>query len=83
MAETIEGIGSETVWLDNIELLFEPSLHQDPMRLLQDLARRLTIIAVWSGAIEDGYITYAEPGHPEYRHYPSRDLTIIQMGQAK
>lgn len=82
LAETVEGVGHDTVWLDNIELLFEPSLHQDPLRVLQELSKRVTIIAVWRGAVEDGYLTYAEPGHPEYRRYSTRDLAIIHLDHA-
>ena len=58
--------------LDNIELLFDPALGQDPLRLLQGVSRNLTIVAAWNGTLEKGYLTYAAPEHPEHRRY-SRD----------
>ena len=61
--------GAGAVLLDNTELLFEPTLKQDPLRLLQHLSRHRTIVAAWLGNVRDGALTYAEPGHPEYRSY--------------
>ena len=68
--EIAAGAGSDVVLLDNIELLFDPALRQDPLRLLQGLSRRRTVAASWNGAVEDGHVRYAAPGHPEYRRYP-------------
>jgi hypothetical protein len=64
------------VLLDNIEILFDVSLKQDPLRLLQGLSRHKTIIAAWNGASESGYITYAVPDHREYHRYPVRDFLV-------
>ena len=61
---------STVVLLDNVELLFDTALRQDPLRLLQRLSRRRTVVATWNGSMEGDHIIYAEPGHPEYRRYP-------------
>ncbi|HAP32294.1 MAG TPA: BREX-3 system P-loop-containing protein BrxF, partial [Firmicutes bacterium] len=42
---------TDVVLLDNIELLFDVSLKQDPLRLLQGLSRNKTVVAAWSGEI--------------------------------
>lgn len=68
--------GSEIILLDNIEILFDISLKQDPLRLLQGLARNKTLIAAWNGEIINNYLTYAVPEHPEYRKYPVRDFLV-------
>ena len=65
------------VLLDNIEILFDVHLKQDPLRLLQGLSRNKTVVAAWNGSIVDGHMTYAVPDHPEYRRYPIRDLIIV------
>ncbi len=62
--------------LDNIELLFNVGLKQDPLRLLQGLSRNKTVIASWNGAITDGFLTYAVPNHPEFRRYPVHDFLV-------
>lgn len=66
----------ELVLLDNIEILFDVRLKQDPMRLLQGLSRNKTVVAAWNGSIVDGHITYAVPDHPEYRRYPIHDFLV-------
>jgi len=67
------------VLLDNLELVFDSELKQDPLRLLLANARSHTIVAVWPGRYLDGILTYAEPGHPEYRRYDSVDALIVNM----
>ncbi|MFH1953122.1 MAG: BREX-3 system P-loop-containing protein BrxF [Pseudomonadota bacterium] len=66
------------VLLDNIEILFDVSLKQDPLRLLQGLSRNKTVVATWGGVIAGGYLVYATPDHSEYRRYPARDLIAIE-----
>src|SRR6266849_1014080 len=77
MLEEITGqTDRELVVLDNLEMLFEVALKLDPLRLLQGLARQRTVVAAWNGSIEGDYMTYAVPGHPEYRRYPVRDFLV-------
>ena len=75
----VEQAGSDIVLLDNIEILFDVSLKQDPLRLLQSLSRNRTIVAAWNGAITKGMMTYAVPEHPEYRKYPVQDFLVTSM----
>ena len=77
LGEIIDEATGEVVLLDNLEILFDVHLKQDPLRLLQGLSRNKTLVAAWNGAIVDGHLTYAIPGHPEYRRYPLRDLIIV------
>lgn len=65
--------------LDRIEMVFDPAFQQDPVRLLRHLSRTRTVVAAWSGRTEGAFLTYAEPGHPEYRLYPVEDLSLIEM----
>lgn len=67
----------QVVILDNIEILFDPSLALHPLNLLQSLSRNRMLIAAWSGGIENGWLTYASPGHPEYQRYPIQDLLYV------
>ena len=67
---------SEVILLDNIEILFDASFKQDPLRLLQGLSRNKTIVASYSGMIDGEYLVYAQPDHLEYKRYPTRDLLI-------
>ena len=67
------------VILDNIEILFDKDLKQDPLRLLQGISRNRAVVASWNGAVTSGRLLYAEPGHPEYRNYETADALIVSM----
>ena len=71
----------EVIALDNVELLFDPALRQDPLALLQGLSRNRTLVAAWGGTYDDQkrVLTYAEPGHPEYRRYERPDGVFISL----
>lgn len=67
------------VVLDNIEILFDKNLKQDPLRLLQSISRNRAVVASWNGSMTSGRLIYAETGHPEYRSYDLVDALIVGM----
>ncbi|TIW29362.1 MAG: BREX-3 system P-loop-containing protein BrxF [Mesorhizobium sp.] len=71
-----------TVALDNIEILFDHGLRQDPLRLLQSVSRNRCVIASWTGAVTGSKLTYAESGHSEYRSYDNADALIVNMNKS-
>jgi hypothetical protein len=77
LAEIVDASAADVVLLDNIEVLFDVSLKQDPLRLLQGLSRNKTVVAAWSGSVDREHMVYATPGHPEYRRYPLRDFLVV------
>jgi hypothetical protein len=79
VGDVLAGTGASVVLVDNLELLFSPDLAQDPLRLLQGLARNRTVVAAWPGAINGKQLTYAEPGHPEYRRYPELETLWLSL----
>ncbi len=77
LEEAVAGLPGNLMILDNTEVLFNPVLKQDPLRLLQGLSRDRTVVASWLGDVDGGHLTYAVPGHPEFRRYPSADLLVV------
>jgi DNA polymerase III delta prime subunit len=75
--EEVVGRDDSLVLLDNIEILFDVALKQDPLRLLQGVSRNRTVVAAWNGTLENQYLTYATPEHPEHRRYPRRELVVV------
>ena len=75
--DEILGRDTPVVLLDNTEILFDPALQQDPLRLLQHVSRNRTIVASWNGTVDDRYLSYADPGHPEHCRYPTGGLVIV------
>ena len=74
LREIVDNGDEEMILLDNIEVIFDIGLKQDPLRLLQGLSRNKTVVAAWNGSIVEDSLTYAAPAHPEYRRYPMRDF---------
>ena len=77
LSDLVSATQADVVLLDNIELLFDVTLKQDPLRLLQGLSRNRTVVAAWGGSMDGMYLYYATSGHPEYRRYPIRDFLTV------
>ncbi len=77
LSETVEMSDNQLILLDNIEILFDVSGKQDPLRLLQGLSRNRTVVAAWNGYINNEQMTYATPDHLEYKRYPVRDFLVV------
>jgi predicted ATP-binding protein involved in virulence len=77
LSNIVNAVPADVVLLDNIELLFDPLLKQDPLRLLQGISRNKTLIVAWNGSIIDEHIVYATPDHAEYRRYQTNNIIVI------
>lgn len=75
----VDETGADPVFLDNLEILFDPALQQDVLRLLQGLSRNRTVVAAWPGNYHDGALSYAEPGHPEHVRYANPEAVIVSL----
>lgn len=76
LREIISNGNDKMILLDNTEVIFGADLRQDPLRLLQGLARNKTVVATWNGTVAEDFLIYATPTHPEYRRYPIRDVLV-------
>jgi len=77
MHEHLRQHDSDVVLLDNIEILFSPELQLDALRLLQCLARNRRLVAAWPGELNNETLTYAEPGHPEFKRYVNPEAVLV------
>lgn len=64
--------------LDNIELLFDRTLQLSPLDLLRRHAHARRVVAVWPGELQDGRLSYARTGHPEYQDYGADGLGLVE-----
>ena len=65
--------------LDNLELLFEPSLQINPLDLVRRLAHSKRVVAVWPGELRGDRLVYADMSHPEHRDYSREGLVVIEI----
>ena len=65
--------------LDNLELLFEPSLHINPLDLVRRLAHSKRVVAVWPGELRGDRLVYADMSHPEHRDYSRDGVVVLEM----
>ncbi len=79
MEGLISSQATAVVVLDNLEILFDPALKLDPLKLLQGISRNRTIVASWNGSYVEGTLTYAKPDHPEYRSYRELDAIPVPL----
>lgn len=77
LREIVGNGGNEMILLDNIEVIFDVSLKQNPLLLLQRLTRNKTVVATWNGTIAEDSLIYATPDHPEYKRYPMQELLVV------
>ena len=77
LGDIVNSYDDDAVLLDNTEILFDTSLQQNPLLLLQSISRNKVAVVAWNGRVEKDHLIYATPDHPEYRRYPTRDLVLI------
>lgn len=65
--------------LDNLEVLFEPSLQVNPLDLIKRLAHSKRVVAVWPGELRVDRLVYADMSHPEHRDYSREGLVVIEI----
>lgn len=65
--------------LDNLELLFEPSLQINPLDLVRRLAHSKRVVAVWPGELRSDRLVYADMGHPEHRDYSCDGVVVLEI----
>jgi archaellum biogenesis ATPase FlaH len=79
--DIVSATGKDVVLLDNLEMLFDRAFGQDPLALIQSLSRNRTLIVSWNGTVDDGWLVYGAPEHPEFRRYPTKELMILDLAE--
>lgn len=80
---TVSARSNAPLLLDNLEVLFEPSLKINPLDLIKRLAHARSVVAVWPGELRDDRLVYARLGHPEYRDYTRDGIVVLETVQSQ
>ena len=65
--------------LDNMEVLFEKSLHINPLELVKLMAHSQRLVGVWPGELRSDRLIYADMGHPEHRDYGRDNVVVLEI----
>jgi len=68
--------------LDNLNVLFEPSLKINPLNVIKLLAHSRLVIAAWPGEMRNDRLIYAGMGHPEHRDYTREGVVVFETAQS-
>lgn len=74
LVDAIRPLAPGPLIIIDIDLLFEPSLALEPLRLLRDMSRLATLIVFWPGAVNGDTLSYAVPIHHHHRSWSRIDL---------
>ena len=80
---TVSARSNAPLLLDNLEVLFEPSLKINPLDLIKRLAHARSVVPVWPGELRDDRLVYARLGHPEYRDYTRDGIVVLETVQSQ
>lgn len=59
-----------------IDLLFEPTLGLDPLRLMRDVSRETRLVVTWPGSYLHSVLAYAVPGHSHRRTWRRPEVLV-------
>jgi len=62
-----------------IDLLFEPTLELDPLRLLCDVGRVARLVVTWPGSYHHDVLAYAVPDHRHYRTWRNPEVSVTLL----
>jgi len=68
---------ADTLVLDHIEILFDPQLQQNPVLLLENISRNVTLIVGWKGHCSGRKLVYSEPEYDDYFTHEHTEGIVI------
>jgi len=83
VADAVDATGRRELCLDNTEVLFDPSLALNPVNLLLNLSRNRVLVTAWNGRLENGFLVYAYPEHPEHFRGPANGFPVVTVTDEK
>lgn len=77
LSEMLRARAPGPVLCTEIDLLFEPALSLDPLRLLVQASRHTALVVLWPGHCSEDLLAYAVPAHAHYRTWPHPEVDLI------
>ncbi len=74
MSHAISSLAPGPILCGDIDLLFEPALELDPLRVLREASRLAPLVVLWPGEYQARVLSYAVPEHTHYRTWRQTEL---------
>ena len=74
LMQQVEGLAPGPILCTDVDLIFDPLLELDPLRLLREASRQTPLIVLWPGDNKNWVLSYAVAGHPHYRTWRQTEL---------
>jgi hypothetical protein len=68
-----------TVLCTEIDLLFDPTFHLDPLKLFCHVGRVTRLVVTWPGSYQADVLSYAVPDHSHYRIWRRPEVPIVTL----
>jgi len=78
VTELVSGLGSGSVLMIDIDVLFSPELQVEVVSQLRRTAANTALIVAWPGRIAGGRVSYSLPGRGDHLDEPARDLVVLR-----
>jgi hypothetical protein len=69
--------------LDDTEILFDSTLHLNPLVFLQDISRNRLIIATWDGPLDAGELRFGSAGHPDFFSQAAVGFPVVTASEER
>jgi hypothetical protein len=80
LTERVREIPIGTILLLEVDILFEPSFHLDPLVIFKRSSRFNHLVVLWPGTYSnDKVLSYAVPEHIHYRTWRNPDADIFPL----
>lgn len=72
-------LGTQRIILKDFEILFDPEYKLDVLKFIENLSRRVKIIALWPGTYKDNILFFSKPDYEDYAAYKVSDYNITLL----
>ncbi len=73
--QAVRHLAPGPVLCTDVDLLFEPVLALDALRVFRDASRIAPLVVLWPGTLTAGRLVYAQPTHEHYRFWKRTELS--------
>ncbi len=75
LVQAVQQLARFPVLCTDVDLLFEPALALDALRVFRETSRVVPLVVLWPGTFTAPQLAYAQPAHAHYRVWRRTELS--------